>query len=518
MFHGIHLMIGRKYPVFSKIIGAALMATTALQGCAVPSLGGGNDQTASSPTQEATVLSSTIDELKVNPNAVIDYLTNPGIGWQDGPEPYGIMNFPETVDYGNRREIAWSELNPSKGVYDWSALDTQLDNTIRAGEQFSFRVYTHVGEGYDGYKIPEWVLAEGARLLPTGEPDYSNCVYQEEWGTFVNELRRVYDGNPNIAFIDISGYGNFNEWSWQDSQTAWDNQWDVDYSNGTASAGSFQTLDGQARRRLADIFIGGSFKGHACRTKDGTNALVDYSYPGFQLTQLIMPYAGIVQSTQYVFSRQKNAGIRYDCLGRDGQHVFEKIGNEIRQTWANAPVIFELCKPGEMDLEDARWLLQAAHGSLVHNNNWTGSWSDLEKMMLPVGYRYMLNEMHYRKQERQIVVEMKWQNLGLAPSYPKMGEAFQLYLCLENASGKIVLMDPVQTEISKWLPADASLGGQPTYTISFTSQYPAELPAGSYWVGVMIVDQRTNTPIRLAIEGRDPNGVYQLFMTKIEQQ
>ena len=64
--------------------------------------------------------------------------------------------------------------------------------------------------------MPEWVLQKGAKILNSGEPDYSNCRYQEEWGKFVAELIARYDGNPDIAFIDISGYGNFSEWSWRD--------------------------------------------------------------------------------------------------------------------------------------------------------------------------------------------------------------------------------------------------------------------------------------------------------------
>ncbi len=457
-----------------------------------------------------------VQEINVSPILSTDYLVNPGMGWQDGPERYGIMNFPETVAYANRREIAWSELHPAKGVFEWEPLDEQMRNAVEAGKQFSFRVYTVVGEGYDGNKVPEWVINEGARILSTGEPDYANCVYQAEWGDFINKLVRVYDGNPDIAFIDISGYGNFNEWSWNDQQTDWDYQWESDYANGTATPASITTIDGQARRRLVDMFIGGSFEGHLCRMPDGSTASVNYSYPGFQKTQLLMPYAGIVQSTQYVRFRRSDVGFRHDCLGREGEQLFEKIGDEILRTWKNAPVVFELCQPQEVEREDAIWLLQKTHGSIVHNNRWDYTVKELERMMIPAGYRYYLHQIHFQLNQRNFETKMEWQNLGLAPSYPKMGQEFQLFIFLVDGSGRTVFQERVPTEISNWLPADVYPEQAPGYQVSYWGQFPSALNAGRYMVGVNIVDVRTGKPIHLAFEGKNDNGIYLLFSIEIE--
>jgi hypothetical protein len=444
----------------------------------------------------------------------VDYLTNPGIGWQDGPEPFGFMYFPETVAYSNRREIGWSVLNPDPGTFEWLALDQQLEQAVQSGKQFSFRVYTYVGEDYDGHMFPEWVLDVGAVFLPSGEPDYSNCTYQEQWGKFVDELGRVYDGNPNIAFIDISGYGNFNEWSWQDEQTEWDTRWEDDYVNGNASAVSFESLDGQARRRLADMFIGGSFQGHSCRTSNGDIIQVDYSYQGFQKTQLVMPYAGIVQSTQYVFTRKNDVGFRYDCLGREGERVLEKVGNEISRIWQKAPVVFELCKPDEVDIEDARLLLRTSHGSVVHNNNWKYSYEQLEDLMLKSGYRYFLKQAVLKVEDGQIILQMEWQNPGSAPNYPKMGQDFTLHFYLMNTMGEPKLDQAIQADISTWHPSnDESVV---YYVISETIPLPFTLKDGDYYAGVSILDTRTGLPINLAFGGRDRNGINILFPVTIK--
>lgn len=446
--------------------------------------------------------------ITVSPVQLDEYLTNPGIGWQDGPEAFGIMNFPETVDYANRRLIGWSRLNPARGIYDWSALDAQLNEAISQDKQYSFRIYTYVGEGYDGSMIPDWVMNQGAHLLPSGEPDYSSCVYQEAWGQFVNELVQTYDGNPNIAFIDISGYGDFNEWSWQDEQTEWDDQWMADYENGTPSSQSIQTIDGQARKRLADMFIGGSFDGHACRTASGEIRHVNYAYPGFQSTQLLMPYAGIVQSSQYVHSRRQDIGFRHDCLGRNGRDLFEKIGDQINKIWKHAPIVFELCRPEHTTLNDIQWLLQVSHPSIVHNNQWQYSENELRNAMLKVGYRYFLKTAKLKLNDRTVRLEMEWQNLGSAPNYPKMGQEFDLHFYLLDSSNKPVFQDSIPVDTSRWLPTSDAQAAQPSNWVSHNAQLPASLAGATYQAGVAIVDARTGEPINLSFFGRDENGIY----------
>jgi uncharacterized protein DUF4832 len=452
--------------------------------------------------------------LKVAPKLGDEYLPNPGIGWQSGSETAGALEMPESVVYANRREIAWTFLNPADGVYDWSALDAQLQAAMADGKQFSFRVYTMVGESFDGHMIPGWVLEKGAALLTSGEPDYSNCVYQEQWGKFVNELVRRYDGNPDIAFIDISGYGNFNEWSWQDIQTEWDVAWEAGYLSGSAGSDLFETLDGQARRRLADMFIGGAFNEHQCRLVDGEISVVDYSYPGFQKSQLVMPYAGIVQASQYVFSRRTDVGFRYDCLGRDGAALWEKIGPVIDKVWPTAPVIFEFCRPEQFDASDAGLFLQSGHASIVHDNTWRFGSDPLKDMLMKVGYRYFLKVATLHVQGRSIALQMDWQNVGYAPNYPRMGQDFELYFYLVSDEGVIVHEELVPADISQWFPADAPTDSDRLHPVSHVVQLPFTLADGRYYAAVSIVNLRTGTPINLAFGGRDPAGWH--FLAPLE--
>ncbi len=467
----------------------------------------------------------------VRPTAISDYLTNPGIGWQHAPGS-GTPLLPETVSYPNRAEISWKILNPAEGVYDWTALDTRIAAAVAEGKQISFRVYTMRGESYGGHQVPNWVIANGAKInSSTGDPDYSNCTYQLHWGQFVEQLRQRYDGNPAIAFIDISGYGDFNEWSWV-NQTEWDDDWLAAYSayqnagyTGTPPDGSdisTTVLDSQARRRLADMYIGGAFTGHKCRTSSGATQTVNYSYTGFQTTQLVMPYAGTRQSTQYVFARRRDVGFRHDCLGQSNSttDLPAKVGGEIARLWPDAPIVYEFCAYLGSDLfTQANTLLRATHGSIVHDNleGSRRNATEIENLMRYAGYRYFLREASYPafiQRGASFTPIMKWQNVGYAPSYPRMGQTFALHFYL--TSGETVVQDwSISADLSEWMPADPLPGTPPDNVVSPSLSVPAGLAEGTYTTEVAVIDTRTGLPINLGFAGRNAAGRYPLGTVQV---
>lgn len=449
--------------------------------------------------------------ITIHPVMVSNYLANPGIGWQHDEGSSSAAFLPEMVAYGARAQISWLDLNPGEGQYTWAALDQQLEQAVAAGKQFSFRVMTMAGEGYGGHEVPAWVLEKGAHILPSGEPDYSNCTYQQEWGQFVTALIARYDGNSDIAYIDVSGYGNFSEWSWQ-SQTQWDHVWEQSYANGLANAATMSRVDSYARRRLADIFIGGSYAAHECRGANGEIRRINYDYPGFQQTQLVMPYAGIAQTTQYVFVRRPDVGFSFDCLGRETmEDIMDAAGTEISQIWPIAPVVYELCGPGSVNLSRAVNLLEASHGSLVHDNGTKLNQQEITALVRLAGYRYFLQEAQLPEvlhPEQEYVISLVWQNLGYAPSYPRMGQEFQVHFYLANEADEIVADFLVDANASGWLPAECWMESAPTNELRHRISLPAGFEPGTYFAKVALIDVRTGLPILLAMEGQDEYGGY----------
>lgn len=459
-----------------------------------------------------TVSHAQSDLITVEPEIIDDYLTNPGIGWQDGDADQMLL--PETVIYPERSQISWRELHPEPDDFRWDVIDELLARARRTDRQLSFRIYTMIGEGYGEHQVPEWVLERGATLTESGAPNYANCVYQAEWGSFVTVLRQRYDGNPNIAYIDISGYGNFNEWGWDDDQTEWDNRWSTAYDRGEATADDLMTLDGQARRRLADMFIGGAYDDHQCLDTEGEVIQQAYEYTGFQQTQLVMPYAGIRQSTQYVFTQRRDVGWRQDCLGRDSDWP-EELADVLDVIWRNAPVVYEFCRPLDDNwYELADNILSTTHATLVHDNLDEDDLEDvhLEDLMRYVGYRFVMRQAVFPAEivaGEPLSLVMTWQNHGYAPVYPRMGQDFQLHVYLMTQEGDTLVDYPLSASVADWMPADnTDQMLAPLYTVRQSIVAPRRIDADTVHLKVAIINRRTGQPIDLGIAGRSADGRY----------
>ncbi len=426
----------------------------------------------------------------VHPAGVSTYLPNPGIGFQ-AMHDLASPVLPETVAY-RRPQYGWDAQNPAEGIYDFTAVDADLATAVSLGKQFSFRIYTMRGETFGGHKVPAWVVAKGA-VIQSGQPRYSNCVYQQYWADFVEQMRLRYDGDPDIAYIDISGYGNFNEWSWQ-TQT----EWDDDFANPT-------TLDGMARKRLADMFLGGSGT-ITCSLSGGGTQSVSYSYPGFQQTQLVMPYAGIQQSTRYVASRRADVGFREDCLGspEHTDDMLVKVGDVIDGVWPNAPVVYELC--GEEDLAAATDVLETTHGSAVHENGGDNVVAELYDLLRFAGYRFALDEATFPDASfptGSLAVDLTWNNLGLAPAYARMGQDFEARFYLLEGDGDVAASWVLASDPNDWMPADPAGSAAPDQTVSQSLSLPMGLTLASYTAAVGIFDLRRGEHIAIANAGLD---------------
>lgn len=452
-------------------------------------------------------VSGTSSPITVNPTPTDTYLTNPGIGWQDQPVGIDPPLLPETVAYAVRGDIPWDVLHTGPDTYNWAPIDDRLAQAVSEGKQFSFRVYSMRGEGFGGHQVPQWALDRGVVLTDTGEPDYGSCIYQDEWGRFAEALRQRYDGNPDIAYVDVSGYGNFNEWNWG-TQTQWENDW----RNPT-------TTDGHARNRLIDTFFGGSQTTHLCEALDGRLRTVSYSYPGWQQTQLIMPFAGIRQATYYAVDKRSDVGFRFDCLGQPDaiNTVLDRVGPELANIWRTAPVVYEMCG-GALNWDEAATLLRYSHGSLVHDNATEGA-QQAEDLLRYAGYRYLLTEATFNDAAApggDYTVQMQWQNVGYAPSYPSMGQTFQLTTLLLDGSGAVLAEGIANADIANWFPADdLDTGTPPTYSANAAMTIPASTPDGIYTLAVAMNDTRTGQPINLGMAGGTDAGRYPLGTVQV---
>lgn len=168
----------------------------------------------------------------VNPEDTGHALENPGMGWvfhyhDNIPRNYGSKLEPSDTldDYPGLTviylRIPWSYIEPEEGKFNWAVVDTPAQRWIGKGKQIAFRF--SCSESWMRYATPEWVEKAGAKGYnfqprkgvvedgPFWEPDYNDPVFLEKLDHFLEAAASRYDGNPEVAFIDVGSFGVWGE-------------------------------------------------------------------------------------------------------------------------------------------------------------------------------------------------------------------------------------------------------------------------------------------------------------------
>ena len=438
------------------------------------------------------------DNVIVRPKEIDTVLVNPGMGVQtfqrfngdalnaglrwseEGPtavlKPAAEKpDFPESsISYCR---WFWNVLEPEHGKYNWSIIDSALDQAREHHQTLNIRMMP-----YDQHHpLPEWYQNSGARRAnkPTDkdgniwQPDFSDPLYLKYWGELVAAAGARYDGNPNLEMVDISSVGYWGE-GWSDYMPPFKYQ-----------------------KPLIDIYL-----------------------KAFKRTPLLMNFD---EQEALTYGTEHGAGWRLDCWG-DMRSPWGAMLDEypeqivragIQNVWERSPVSLESCGvPGSWYKHgyDLNYILQQAlrwHVSSVNIKSsaipaqWKRQFDEFEKQM---GYRFILRRLEYPKEVRpgeMMPVDMWFFNAGVAPVY----RDYILAVELSSSEGKAVIK--TSADVRKWLPGDAVFDG--------TLYVPQTLKPGEYHFRVGLLDPHTEKPaIKLAIEGREANGWYDLGTIQVE--
>jgi hypothetical protein len=172
----------------------------------------------------------TIVEVRLTDNG--QALINPDMGWTMHYYSNIIANYGSKLEPSDTLEdfpglstvylrVPWAFIEPEEGNYNWSLLDTPAQRWIDKGKRTAIRLTT--SENWIRYATPEWVKEAGAKGYfyqygqgrkttgPSWDPDFNDPVYLEKLDTFLANMAKRYDNNPNVAFIDIGTFGLWGE-------------------------------------------------------------------------------------------------------------------------------------------------------------------------------------------------------------------------------------------------------------------------------------------------------------------
>ena len=215
-------------------------------------------------------------------------------------------------------------------------------------------------------------------------------------------------------------------------------------------------------------------------------------------------------------------GWRADCLGDMGgfskswnhmencyRQQLEK--NKAENLWKAAPVAFESCwdmRKWHDEGWDIPFIFDYAlrlHATYVNNKSAPipeGTRNEVERFLKRLGYRLVLKRLSHDDAVHAgtaLRVDMEWENAGSAPPYRNYIPALRLTSTAAGGS----LEHAGRASTKSWLPG--------IHKIVETVHLPRDFPPGDYRLSVAVVDPKTGRPaVRLAIEGRDPDGWYPL--------
>lgn len=433
----------------------------------------------------------------VRPRPIYDVLVNPGMGLQSF-QRFRQQDFHTgerweklTLNDGDQAERAdvpqaavayirwyWFQIEPEQGKPNWEIIDNALAEARRRGQQLMIRLMPYGGATR---QMPDWYQKSGARRAnkpgdkdgDIWSPDADDPLYLQHWGALIRGFGARYDGHPSLDSIDISTVGYWGE-------------------------GWGPYLPSKTRQR----------------------ELIDLYFDAFQRTPLIMNFD---EPEALKYGVERGAGWRNDCWGDLGgrgkgmMHMLDMYPQQLarlglQDAWRHGPVSLESCgwagtwKQWGYTAADVQYSMDQAlrwHASTINMKSfripeeWQPLFTEFQKK---IGYRFLLRKLEYPRQVRaghMMPVHMWWLNAGVSPIY----HPYQLAVQWKSPDGAAAAQVPV--DIRKWLPGDAVYDG--SLYVDHT------LKPGTYRLRVAMLDPRTLEPaIRLAIEGRQPDGWYDL--------
>jgi len=417
-------------------------------------------------------------------------LINPGKGWVEYWGPSVYTNDFISVEYSR---TDWSALEPAEGKYNWGGFDAMLhDFAAQYGKRCAIgAISTNCAQAYS---TPKWVFDAGAvpvkipaGYLPEGHwvvpKAWDDPVYLAKMKQFIAAFGAHYDGNPNLAFVDIRSYGDCGE------------------GNGAFPGFTENTTQANLRDNCYAPYV-----------------------KAFPDTRLIVPWTGAwfdgkPAADIYAWLVSQGVGMRRDGICS----TWSKDGSECLIAYPHAPAVLEyaltwpdtvaagLDKNTGLRYDSSEELLMYVIGSKASYLQWHPEFYERNKefcRMLgnKMGYHFILRQADIPDDIQPGVsypLKLTWFNDGVAPLY-------------EPCHVAVALLDKDNNvEQRQWISASKPQGWLPgtATTESFSVSFPSVPTGYKLALGLFVSRSDAHPAYRLGIRGRVNNNWYVLAGT-----
>jgi hypothetical protein len=417
-----------------------------------------------------------------------DVLNNPYMGWAPWAE-WGPYPQPHSLVYA---QFLWSELEPTKGNFDWNSVETRLKFSYWKSRSIKIILRFMMDlPGSSSHKdIPDWLYSEmnqdGTWYSSGFSPNYKNTTLITNHARVISAMAQRYNNDPGIAFVEIGSLGH-----WGENQTLYLTSTDKGYMPPISVSDQYVQpyINGFTNKKLLmrrpfqiakDNHFGlyNDMFGNVTETP----RFIDYYTSGYSNPGDWGFAAGTYPAMPDFWQYAPSGGEIGDCPGL--QYFSDSAIQGTLQYAADSHTSWL----GPCALADQ------PVGSALQNN--------MNSLLNKMGYRFVLQSQDYSASVNagsSLNVTMQWNNKGVAPFYYR----WPLELSLSDSSGNIAVKTNTNEDISTWLPG--------TKTMTYALSIPSALASGTYTLCAAILDPETNTPgIDFAMTGRRPDGRYSI--------
>ncbi|HEX2971343.1 MAG TPA: DUF4832 domain-containing protein, partial [Tepidisphaeraceae bacterium] len=388
--------------------------------------------------------------------------------------------------------LPWAYIEKEEGKFDWSVVDGPAQRWIDKGLQVAFRF--SVSESWMRYATPEWVQKAGAKghnftfgkgvdeKGPFWEPDYNDPVFLEKVDHFLAAAAARYDGNPNVAFIDVGSFGVWGE--------------------GHLWASTRLMYPSDTVKRHIDLHTK-HFKKTLLVAND------DFAFQGEDTIQ---------------YALEKGLTLRDDSIlvqPPPNSYFHAKMAEAF---WPKLPVILEH-EHYKGSVDRGAWkrdlflrAIEEYHASYMCIHWFPREFLEKERELidrvnLRLGYRLQLREASWpAKASRgsRVTFNSTWANAGVAPCYPGGHVTFTL----KDSKGGIVGVFANESFDVRQLTV-AEPGKAVGKTVESSHGFAPNMPAGTFDVFVSVGDRDGTPRIALPLEGHDGHRRYRLGQMEV---
>lgn len=385
--------------------------------------------------------------------------------------------------------LSWSHIEPAEGNYRWDLIDNPANRFISNGIKIAIRISNSENAADQPYATPKWVFDAGAasvRFQPgypgildvangaNREPVFNDPIFLEKLEKFIKNFANRYDGDPNVAYIDIGSFGVYGEGhTYSSTKTGYD-------------ASVVKTHIDLYRKyfKKTKLIANHNFADHA---QDGTRniKIIEYAASlglGFRDDSIL------IDKEDRAFYDQEMAALFY----RQSPVILEtgEYSTRVKKGYWNPIKILEAVKAYRASYIGAYW---DPVGYMSKNMEII---NEVNKI---IGYRYAFSSVSYPDSMVRgdaIKISYVLRNSGVSKCYKNGWVEFSLYkkngdLVAKSVNDSVNVCDIYKDSFNNKLLEDY-----------FSMEISSDVPEGSYIIYASVVDEQGYPWLELPHDGK----------------